>query len=63
VLLIPIRGGDVPLGSLELLRAGRGFDPKTGVAFPAAPEGDDGPVLEAVCCGRELPRSLEEGEY
>ena len=26
VLLIPIRADDVPLGSLELLRAGRGFD-------------------------------------
>jgi serine phosphatase RsbU (regulator of sigma subunit) len=27
VLLIAIRANDVPLGSLELLRAGRGFDP------------------------------------
>ena len=37
VLLIPIRTGDVPLGSLELLRAGRGFDPsERGAARLAA---------------------------
>jgi len=32
VLLIPIRVDDVPLGSLELLRAGRGFDPSERAA-------------------------------
>ena len=32
MLLIPIRAGDVPLGSLELLRAGRGFDPSERAA-------------------------------
>ena len=32
VLLIPIRADDVPLGSLELLRAGRGFDPSERAA-------------------------------
>ena len=32
VLLIAIRADDVPLGSLELLRAGRGFDPSERAA-------------------------------
>jgi serine phosphatase RsbU (regulator of sigma subunit) len=36
VLLIPIRADDVPLGSLELLRASRGFDPSERAAARVA---------------------------